>query len=197
MPTLLPEDARQVLQPAVLPLIQSIEAGWATLRELSSERRGRYGRSLRARTRAALLHDFVVEDAVERLPYPHFVSNDVDLWQIGELAVRFKKLGDDGLPKNVHTQHNSALCNDGENLEIFQGLKVSYLTIGYDVDPAWRKLGDLWVMYLVSEKHVGWTISLRADGKAVPMDNFSPDLLPPKPRSRVEVLAKERGRREA
>lgn len=186
MPSFLPQDFRNRMGADERLIPQCIHAAFSKYLALVRLSGGEYGKSIATRTRAGILHDYVIEEATNSLPFEHILSNGVHLWQKQDMVFRFKKLNDfTGLPSNISTAHNDSLCNSGAHPPLFEYIKPSYLTIGYDVANDWKSLGDMWAMYMVDERHYSWTLQLRSDGRSVAMDQYIPEVATLRPRSRV------------
>lgn len=185
------EDAVNRLAPHHDAIRQTVLAGYGRLNQLIDADGGNLAAPLVNQTRSSALNNYITDQAVTSLTaFNHLVSNRVHLFQLEDIAIRFKKLGPDGLPCNIRTKHATALCNGGQQLSIFENAEPLYLTIGYEVDPGWAGIRTVAILCMAGPRNTNWSYIIPKSNTAVPIQGYMPDVVPPLPKPIVVPKAK-------
>lgn len=185
------EDAVGRLTPHHEAIRQVVIAGFDRLEQLMEADGGNLAAPLVNQTRSSALNNYIVEQASTSLPaFDHLVSNRVHLYQLADIALRFKKLGSNGLPCNIRTKHASTLCNSGHQLTIFEDVEPLYLTVGYEVEPGWSGLKNIAILCMAGPNHTNWSYVIPKTSTTVPIQGYMPDIVPPLPKPTIIPKAK-------
>lgn len=165
------QQAAVLLQPLAATLCDDVvRPAWA---DFLAERRIRS-----SRTRAMIVHDYMVEHAGVHLPQFGSVqttgSGGIPMWVVGgAIAIRFKKHDRELNTANILTDHQADL----QAQHALPGFPpaITYLTVGYILDPT-----ESVIDYVVAAKHVHrsleWWINLETLANAGP--GYSPVTAP-------------------
>lgn len=186
MRKLTPQDVFNRLKDEHSLIHDAIHDAWTKLDALRHEKGGEYAASLRARTLSSILQNYVVEKIGERLPFETFRHKTVDLFQSGDLVIRFKKKGRRGLPMNIPTTHNDMICNAAMQQTITEG-DVLFITISYEVERGWKGLGSIEVLLMFGHDKLEWAYEVPSDTEVPSMQQYMSEILPPTPIPEISI----------
>lgn len=129
------------------------------------------------RSRASLIHDYMVEFAVKTLPYPRFrlvTSRQRNLFNVEDkILIQFRKLNPELKPSNIQTQQAELFDMFGE-VDGLPGIssRLPLITVGYLPKPYFSGIEGIFATHVKSKKP-DWILRLD-DGQSANQLETSP-----------------------